>query len=231
MLEEGNLGELNFIEDKIEIVRCLGLLSNIKEKLWLWQEKEDEPRKIHFGIIKRVVVEKGVIMLFSGQTGIHFGFDRIANVYVYSREKSLAFQTKYQNVENEFINLKIPSKIGVLTREQCKKLAVIEVEDESAHRHKRAHERKYPGSGKFVQVEKMEEGEVASFGTYDLYDMSQGGMSFHIRDPSLFQARDRVIFTHIDGEPPRQKNQRNSHVRAMVRGGKRRYHFESRSEI
>ena len=201
MFDEGNLGEINFVDDEVEVVKCLDYLCKTKEKLWLWQEKEEEKRKIHFGIIKRVVAEKKVIMLFSGQSGVHFGFDRRTPVYVYSREQRAAFQTEYKNVENEFINLEIPPKIGVLNKEQCEKLAVIEVEDESVHKHKRVHERKQPRIIKFVRVEKIDsEKDYAETGTYDLYDMSQGGISFHVKDPSLFQTGNRVKFLEIGGE-------------------------------
>ena len=202
MFEERGLGTINFIEDDVEVAKCLKFLSGSKEKLWLWQEKAEELRKIHFGIIKRVVTEKNVIMLFSGRTGIHFDFDRIYPVYVYSQEKGIAFQTEYKNVENEFINLAIPLKIGVLTKEQCMKLAVVEVENESAHQHKRAHQRKHPQVGKSVLVEKMDsDGDIVSTGTYELYDISQGGISFHIKDPSLFQTGERLRFKEMDGKP------------------------------
>ena len=201
MFDGNKLGSINFIDNETEIVRCLEFLGQVKEKLWLWQEKKGEPRQIHFGIVKRVVLEKRVVMLFSGRTGVHFGFDRTGPVYVYSQGKRVAFQAEYKNVENEFINLDIPLKIGVLTPEQCEKLAVVEIENESAHRHKRVHDRKHPEGGKSIRLEKVQDGKTMSFGTYDLYDMSQGGMSFLIRDPSLFQNGERVRFTHIDEEP------------------------------
>ena len=204
MFEQGELGEFDFIEGGSEIISCLALLRDRKEKLWLWQEKEGEQRKIHFGIINRLVEEKKIIMFFSGQPGIHFGFESDGPVYVYSQEQKMAFRTKYKNVENEFINLEIPSKIGMLTQKQCEKLSVVERENEAAHRHKREHERKHPQVGKTVRVEKIGDGDsddvAAGPVDYALYDISQGGMSFHIHDPSLFQVGERVKFLEIDGE-------------------------------
>ena len=203
MFRQEKLGEFDFIEDRAEVVECLGALRLAKEKLWLWQEKPGEHRKIHFGIIKRLVEEKNLFMLFSGQPGIHFGFESDNPVYVYSQEQKIAFQTQYQNVENEFINLEIPLKVGLLTKEQCEKLSVIEIENESAHRHKREHERKHPEANKTVRVEKIgqEEDDSGSSAEYALYDMSQGGISFRIQDPSLFQVGERVKFSEIDQEP------------------------------
>ena len=202
MFEQSGLGKIDFVEDEIEIVDCLVFLRKNKEKLWLWQEKKDERRRTHFGIINRIIKEKKIIMLFSGQPGIHFGFDSNRPVYVYSQEQKVAFQTKYKDIENEFINLEIPLKVGVLTKAQCEKLAVVEMENESAHWHKRLHERKHPEVGKFIRVEKVgSRGNIINSGSYDLYDMSQGGISFHIKDPSLFQTGERVKFIDIDGEP------------------------------
>ena len=201
MLENDRLGEFDFIQDKNQIVKLLELLSRNKEKLWLWQESEGDQRLIHLGVIKRVVSEKNIVMLFSGQTGVHFNFNRTGPVFVYSESQKMAFQAKRSDSGNEYVNLEIPSKVGVLSEEQCQKLSVIEKENESAHQHKRAYERKHPEVGKRVRVEKvLEGGSAEDFGEYDLYDISQGGLSFHIQDPSLFQAGDRVKFVEIAGE-------------------------------
>ena len=179
MFELSGLGEIDFLEDGAGITDCLAVLRDAKERLWLWQEKKKKHRKIHFGVINRIVTEKKIIMLFSGQPGIYFGFDDKKPVYVYSQEQKVAFQTGFRSVENEFINLEIPLKIGMLTKSQCEKLAVIEMENESAHRHKRVHERKHPEASKYVRIEKIDtEGDIVNFGDYELYDISQGGISF-----------------------------------------------------
>ena len=201
MLDEGRLGEFDFIEDRIQIVKLLELLSQTKEQLWLWQEEEGDQRLIHLGVIKRVVEEKNIVMLFSGRTGVHFNFNPTGPIFVYSQNQRMAFQAKRSDSGNEFVNLEMPFKVGVLSAEQCQKLSVIEKENESAHQHKRTHERKHPQAGKVVRVEKVVgEDEVEESGDYELYDISQGGLSFHVEDPSLFQVGDQLQFLEMDGE-------------------------------
>ena len=196
------------IEDELEIAGILKAFYMNKKKLWCWQNVSNgDKRPVHFCLIQKVdVLKKNFRIRPTNKDG--FTFDKDQPIFIFSKERNVAFSLNILEYDKFTFLLPIPEKVIQLDDEYITKLEIVEKEDEESNLHKRSHERKIITKERRVGLRKLQDdGQWSTLILHKLYDMSKGGLGIIVKDPAEFKIGTKVIIQSIDGkELPNEYN-------------------------
>lgn len=190
------------VTDEFEIHSFLRVLSQTRDKIWLWQkELVDGKRLVQYGVIKKVDLIKKVIHVSPCNTK-GFKFLTLDEYFLYDSQKSLAFKFKARELTSDMMVIPIPQSIHKLSSDFLKNVELVEVENEELFKHLREAPRVQPKNEQFVSLERTKlDGSFSKLEVFTLYDISQGGMGFKIDDPSEFDIGEGVEVKYINENP------------------------------
>lgn len=191
------------IDDDLEILGIFKGFLQRKEKLWLWQKADDEAsqRIVHYGIVKKIDPFKKLIELRpNNSTGFKFTDDK-APIFLYSSKRCVALKTLMREYTPDFISFSFPKLLNAIKGDLLQNLQLVEKENESLHVHERQAPRVQAKGTQFIGMKRILEGHLSPLLTYELYDISQGGMAFEVYDPAEFAIADKIQVLSIDGKP------------------------------
>ena len=175
------------ILDEFEIHSFFRVLSQNKDKIWLWQkELVDGKRIVQYGIVRKVDLIKKVIHI-SPNSSRGFKFENLDEFFFYHSQKSLAFKFKAREVTKEMMIVPIPKSFHKLSSDFLKNVELVEKENEEQFKHLRGAPRVQPQGDQFVSLVRVQtDSTYSKLEIFSLYDISQGGMGFRIDDPAEF---------------------------------------------
>lgn len=201
-LKEKPVANSQLITDDLEIIGIFKGFLQRKEKLWTWQSaSEKNKRVVHYSLVKRVDPIKKIIELKpNNKSG--FRFSSSAEIFLFSKHRSIAIKLKVREMGPEFIILAIPLKLNTIHGDFLKNIELVEKENEDAHKHLRAMPRLTPQEEQLVGIRRLSQSESVyhPLEFYELHDMSQGGLSFHVSDPAEFTVGERVQVEHLNSK-------------------------------
>lgn len=184
-MHENKNEDLQAITDDLEVHDILRGIVRNKEKLWAWQKNGDKRIVCHCFIRKVDVIKKfcEIIPIKSNQ----FKFNEENDIFIHSKERRLAI--KVNNIiefDSMFIRFTLPSTINQVEEDFLDKIELVEKENEHENIHKRYTKRKKIKDEKLTGLYKQVD-EEGILGFYVIGDVSSGGMSFFVDDPSEFE--------------------------------------------
>jgi hypothetical protein len=190
------------VTDEFEIHSFFRVLSQSRDKIWLWQkELVDGKRLVQYGVVKKVDLIKKVIHV-SPCSSKGFKFLTLEEYFFYDSQKSLAFKFKARELTTDMMVVPIPQNIHKLSSDFLKNVELVEVENEEQFKHLREAPRVQPKSDQFVSLTReSSDGTQPKLEIFPLYDISQGGMGFKIDDPSEFDLAEVVEVKFINENP------------------------------
>ncbi len=184
--------------DDLEIIDLFRLFHRNKEKLWLWQQapNEDGERPVHYCQIRKVdILKKTIILKPLSEEG--FTFEKtLKELFLYAESKNIAAKITPREVDSSFIFIPMPEKINALSEEIAAKIKLVEKENEKKNSHMRSQPRKQASGNQTISGYK--EGSHKKNLTYNLYDISAGGLALKTIDPGMFKKSDIIIVTAIN---------------------------------
>jgi c-di-GMP-binding flagellar brake protein YcgR len=92
----------------------------------------------------------------------------------------------------------MPEKVNALSEELAAKINLVEKENEEENSHKRSQPRKQATGKQTIKAYK--EGNEKKKQTYNLYDISAGGLALKTIDPGMFKKGDFITITSINSK-------------------------------
>jgi hypothetical protein len=187
----------SFITDDLEIIDFFRVLMKSKEKLWIWQQLENDKgeRPIHFCTLRKFDVLKKSLEL-TPLTEEGFGFNTESReLFLYSRKRNIAFKFSPREFESHYIMLGMPDRLNYLSEELAAKLSFVEEENEDSQIHLRQQPRKVAGEKQTVKLIRQDQNKPQQF---NLYDISAGGMALRCPDPGVFKKGDLITIVSIN---------------------------------
>lgn len=202
-LREKPAANPQLITDDLEIIGIFKAFMQRKEKLWTWQSTAElkGKRVVHYSIVKRVDPLKKLIELKpNNRSG--FRFTSGDEIFLFSKIRSIAIKLKVREMGPEYIVLALPAKLNLIHGDFLRNIELVEKENEGANKHLRAVPRLQANEEQLVGVRRSSasESDYRPLEFYELHDMSQGGLSFHVSDPAEFTVGDYVQIDHLNGK-------------------------------
>lgn len=205
-----------FITDDLEIIDFFRVLLKQKERLWVWQQAENEygERPVHFCTVRKFdVLKKSVELTPLTEEGFTFRKE-VPELFLYSRKRNIAFKFKPRELESHYIMIGVPERLNYLSEDLASKINLVEAENEGAQMHLRKQPRKPAGDNQTVMVVRAEQSRAIQF---NLYDISAGGMALKVVDPGVFKKGDQIKIEAINGTPlPNQITGKIVSIRHML---------------
>lgn len=205
-----------FITDDLEIIDFFRVLMKSKEKLWIWQQAENEKgeRPIHFCMLRKFdVLKKSLELTPLTEEGFTFNPES-KDLFLYSRKRNIAFKFSPREFESHYIMLGMPARLNFLSEDLATKLNFVEQEDEDSQMHLRTQPRKVAGEKQTVKIIREGNNKPQQF---NLYDISAGGMAFKSPDPGVFKKGDILIIVSINQNPlPQEITGKVVSIRHMI---------------
>lgn len=189
----------HFINDDMEIVGIFKAFHQKKEKLWVWQQKDEDKirRIVHYAMIRKVDALRKTIEFCPNNT-LGFHFDPNKAIYLYSNKRSIALKLKMREYSNQFIIIGLPKKLNLVEGHFLNNIELVERENEQAHEHKRQVPRIPAKSQQTIGLRRTPNDRPGALEVYPLHDISRGGMSFVVNDPAEFVVGERLELQNID---------------------------------
>ena len=189
-------GKLQTIDDYFEITSILEFISYNDLKLFLWQRKaKNEKRVFHYGKIHKIEKLEKIIRFIPAKTQ-GFKFDITSPLYIFSEDRCVAWKAWIKRFEPQMVTCEYPQKLNQVEKDFMEKLQFVEVEDEERHINERAAPRKNAKEGQLIALERIKTNKLV---THFLYDLSQGGMAFLVDDPGEYEVGEKIRLIQLDG--------------------------------
>lgn len=209
--------KINIIDDSEEILSIFNRWKKNKEKLWIWQldsSKNGDHKLFNATIIKVDYANdiKTVDLKPTNTDG--FELNSKIDTFIYSKVDNLACKTGLAGYDIYLIKLNFPKTLGVMSPELFSKLQLIEKENEDIYLEKRKEERGKMKVDKVVQLRRFSENKNIRHPTltFNIYDLSKGGLSFLVDDPAEFHKDEILEISKID------KNEFKAPMKCKVMG-------------
>jgi hypothetical protein len=191
------------IDDDLEIIGIFKGFLQRKEKLWIWQRSPDgkSQRLVHYAIVRRIDSIKKFIELRPNNTQGFFIKDKELPLFVFSNIRKVALKTYVRECTNEFLTFPLPQKLNAIVGDQLQDLELIERENEELHEHERGSPRIQAKVAQTLMLRRLSAPPKSPLAHYNLYDISQGGLSFEVYDPAEFLVDEKLTFLSLDGKP------------------------------
>ena len=193
-------GEALSIYDDLEIIDYLRVFLRTRERLWLWQIKDqiNESRTIQLATLKKLnIIKKSMYLESISREDFRFHLKK--DIVVYSRNKNLIFKVRPKQVDINSIILPLPQKMSLLSERFASLINIIEKENEEIHRHKRSHARKQAQSLQFAFIRKLTcDGRSEDTQQIKLYDISPSGIGLRSDHSQEFEKGSRLMLMGIN---------------------------------
>jgi len=194
------LGRAKIIVDELEILDILTEIKEVREKLWIWQKGTDKvERRVHFGFIRSLNLVQNFLDI-KAPVGTKFKFAEKGDIYIFSKEESMAFKAAIRNSGPDFISISFPTKLNQLTSEELKNIQIIEKEQEEKFSHLRGTPRTQVEEDQTIHLKRIDGKHMGEEDDYTLFDISTGGMAFLVFDPGDFIKNEKLVVTMMNGK-------------------------------
>jgi hypothetical protein len=170
------------------------------EKFWLWQDSLNENEKpiIHFAKLVKASIKSRIIEFRSHDKNM-FNLKPEQNINILSPVNFIYLQCVIKRLESHQVILTIPNEVHLLSQEIINNWDLLPVEDELSNKHLRLTPRVQAKDSKTIGIQRAID-PMENVVEYPLYDMSQTGAGFLIKNPSEFEVNQKLIVKTLDGK-------------------------------